>query len=130
MSQPMLPQFLPVTDAAADGYYLADVPTLAAEGQLYQPLWQRSASHAAYPQWQDSAITADAPPAPIDRARGQFLVEQLQVVEEAAPGESLQSDAAQDRRERTLYRITARAWGATTANEAAPVVLLQSTFKR
>lgn len=50
--------------------------------------------------------------------------------DEAAPGESLQADAAEERRERIIYRISARAWGASTAGEAAPVVLLQSTYKR
>ncbi len=130
LSQPMLPAFVEVDDPAADGFYLPDLPDPDAPDVLYQPLWQRSSAHPAHPVWRPASVTRDAPPAPIDRARGEYLIEQLDVQDEASPGESLQADAAEERRERIIYRISARAWGASTAGEAAPVVLLQSTFKR
>lgn len=130
LGQPMLPAFVDVADPAADGFYLADPPNGDTPDVAYRPLWLRTATDARYPAWRTAAVTTDAPPAPIDRARGEFLIEQLETEEEASPGESLQADSAEDRRERIIYRITARAWGAATADQAAPAVLLQSTFKR
>lgn len=127
LGQPMLPAFVAVGDPAAVGYYLADPPS---PGSSFVPIWLRPAGAADAPTWRSSAITLDAPPAPIDRARAEFLIEQLESAEEASPGTSLQADVAAESRERIIYRITARAWGAATAEQAAPTVLLQSTFKR
>ncbi|WP_293373920.1 PilX N-terminal domain-containing pilus assembly protein [Nevskia sp.] len=130
LGQPMLPPFVDVGDANADGFYLPDPPNGDAPDTVYRPLWLRTAADARNPVWRAASVTTDAPPAPIDRARGDYLIEQLDMQEEASPGESLQADSAEDRRERVIYRITARAWGAATADQAAPAVLLQSTFKR
>ena len=130
LGQPMLPAFVDVASAAAAGFYLADPPNGNAPDTVYRPLWLRTTADARNPVWRTASVTTDAPPAPIDRARGSFIIEQLDTEEEASPGESLQADAAEDRRERIIYRITARAWGAATADQAAPAVLLQSTFKR
>lgn len=130
LGQPMLPAFVAVADPAGAGYYLADLPDPDAPGTAYKPLWMRASTDARYPVWRQAAVTTDAPPPPIDRARGDYLIEQVETEEEASPGESLQADSAEDRRERIIYRITARAWGAATADQAAPAVLLQSTFKR
>lgn len=130
LTQPMLPAFVAINDPAADGFYLPDPPNPDTPSLAYQPMWQRTAADTAHPSWRVASVTTDAPPAPIDRARGEYLIEQLEVINETAPGESLQADAAEDRRERIIYRISARAWGATAAEEPAPVVLLQSTFKR
>ncbi len=130
LGQPMLPAFVEVGSPAADGFYLPDPPDPDTPSIAYLPLWQRTAASPAPPVWRSASVTSDAPPAPIDRARGEYLIEQLDVQDEAAPGESLQADAAEERRERIIYRISARAWGASTAGEAAPVVLLQSTYKR
>lgn len=130
VQQPMLPAFLAVDDAAADGFYLFDPPDGDSPQTPYKPLWRRSADDAGAPVWRDSEITEDAPPAPLDLARGQYLIEQLLVREELSPGESLQADTAADRRERIIYRITARAWGPTGQAQPAPMVILQSTFLR
>ncbi len=130
LTQPMLPTFVAINSPAADGFYLPDPPNPDTPSVAYKPMWQRTAADAAYPSWRPASVTSDAPPAPIDLARGEYLIEQLEVIEETAPGESLQADAAEDRRERIIYRISARAWGANAAAEPAPVVLLQSTFKR
>lgn len=130
LSQPMLPAFVAVGAAGADGFYLPDPPNGDTPAVAYLPIWQRTAGSPSYPSWRSASVTSDAPPAPIDLARGEYLIEQLEVLEETAPGESLQADAAEDHRERIIYRISARAWGANAAGEAAPVVLLQSTFKR
>lgn len=127
LSQPMLPAFVAVGDGAAAGYYLSDPPVADAR---YVPLWLRPSGDADAPRWHASAITLDAPPAPIDRARADFIVERLDAAEEAAAGVSLQADSAVDTRERVIYRVTARAWGAASAGQPAPPVLLQSTFKR
>lgn len=127
LGQPMLPAFVAVGDPAAAGYYLADPPS---PGSATVPIWLRPAGSAGAPVWRASAVTADAPPAPIDRARAEFIIEQLESAEEATPGASLQADVAADSRERIIYRITARAWGAATVGQPAPSVLLQSTFKR
>lgn len=130
LTQPMLPAFVAITSPAADGFYLPDPPNPDTPSVAYKPIWQRSAADTAHPSWRPASVTSGAPPAPIDLARGEYLIEQLEVIDKTAPGESLQADAAEDRRERIIYRISARAWGATAAAEPAPVVLLQSTFKR
>lgn len=130
LGQPMLPAFVAVGSIGAAGFYLADPPDSSAAASRYRPLWLRTAADTRNPVWRSATVTADAPPPPIDRARGEYLIEQLDSNEEASPGESLQADSAEDRRERIIYRITARAWGAATADQAAPAVLLQSTFKR
>lgn len=130
LTQPMLPAFVAISSPAADGFYLPDPPNPDAPSVAYKPMWQRTSADTAYPSWRPASVTSDAPPAPIDLARGEFLIEQLEVIDEPEPGESLQADATQDRRERIIYRISARAWGANAAAEPAPVVLLQSTFKR
>lgn len=130
LGQPMLPAFVDVSSGAGAGFYLADLPDGNAPGTTYKPLWMRTPADARHPVWREASVTSDAPPAPIDRARGDFLIEQVDTEEEASPGESLQADSAEDRRERIIYRISARAWGAVTADQAAPSVLLQSTFKR
>lgn len=130
LGQPMLPAFVAIGDPAGDGFYLADAPDSNAPATVYQPLWRRPAAAADSPVWRVASVTLDAPPTPIDRARGEFLIEQLETQEEAAPGESLGVDSPDETRERIVYRITARAWGAATADQPAPSVLLQSTFKR
>ncbi|MDH4458570.1 MAG: PilX N-terminal domain-containing pilus assembly protein [Nevskia sp.] len=130
LGQPMLPAFVAVSDPAGAGFYLADLPNPNTPATVYKPLWLRTPTDAGYPVWRQAEVTTDAPPPPIDRARGEYLIEQVETEEEASPGESLQADSAEDRRERIIYRITARAWGAATADQAAPTVLLQSTFKR
>ena len=130
LGQPMLPAFVTVGSAGAAGFYLSDPPDANTPGTVYKPLWLRTSADARHPVWRAASVTADAPPPPIDRARSDFLIEQLDTEDEASPGESLQADSAEDRRERIIYRITARAWGAATADQAAPAVLLQSTFKR
>lgn len=130
LSQPMLPSFVTIDDVDGEGFYLFDPPDEDTPANAYKPLWKRAAADARSPQWREATANNDAPPAPIDRARAEFLIEQLLIAEELSPGESLQADGAEDRRERIIYRITARAWGAMSADQNAPTIILQSTFKR
>lgn len=120
VQQPTLPSF-----TNTNGLYTYDGPDPESPGTSYVPLWERSST-----QWRDASVTADAPPEPIGSARGQFIIEQMLVQEELSPGESLSADRAVETSERVIFRVTARAWGATGASNPSPMVILQSTFKR
>lgn len=120
LQQPMLPAF-----NNASGLYKFQAPDGENPQTIYTPQWKLGTT-----QWRSASVTADAPPAPLDKARGEFVVEEMLVQEELSPGESLAADSAADTRERIIYRVTSRAWGASGRNNPEPMVLLQSTFKR
>ncbi|MFA5940630.1 MAG: PilX N-terminal domain-containing pilus assembly protein [Sinimarinibacterium sp.] len=118
-----------------NGLYVYQPPTDA--DTRYQALWDMAGT-----QWRDATITGDAA---LGRARAQYLIEQVQPppppAEPALSCEiiggggstgsgSLGSDNEIEVRNATCYRITARAWGATGADNPTPMVILQSTFQR
>ena len=95
---------------------------------LFEPRWNDPST-----QWRDAGITGDAT---LGYARAQYIIEQMpQAVippppGRTAPGQSLQSDKEVVARTIIVYRITARAWGATGRDNPTPMVVLQSTFQR
>jgi type IV pilus assembly protein PilX len=113
LMQPSLPVF-----ANDEGLYIHAPPTAFS----YVPLWQDPAT-----EWIDAEIDGDDA---LGLARAQYIIEEMLVTSEAAPGESLQADTEAPNRTVIVYRITARAWGASGANNPTPMVMLQSTFQR
>ncbi|HSW13321.1 MAG TPA: PilX N-terminal domain-containing pilus assembly protein [Solimonas sp.] len=120
LQQPVVPVFNNAT-----GLYKYDPPDTDNPQIPYVPLWKRSST-----QWINSTVMQTAAPPPLDRAHGQYLIEQLAVTDAASPGESLAADSATEVRTFVIYRITARGWGATGRDNPEPMVLLQSTFRR
>lgn len=120
VQQPALPPF-----DGTNGLYLFEPPDSENPQTPYVPRWKRAGT-----VWRNATVTAGAPPEPLDKARGQFIVEEVLVTQQVAAGESLSSDTAPESRERIYYRVTARAWGATGAANPLPMVVLQSTFER
>ncbi|MEQ1439526.1 PilX N-terminal domain-containing pilus assembly protein [Fontimonas sp. SYSU GA230001] len=118
-----------------NGLYVYHPPTDA--DTRYVALWNDAGT-----QWRNATITGDAA---LGLAHAQYLIEQVQPPPPpaepplsceaaagggAAGGGSLAADSEVQIRTATCYRITARAWGATGANNAEPMVILQSTFQR
>lgn len=113
LQQPTLPAF-----DGSDGLHTFQPPTT----NTFVPLWQDGAA-----TWRSATLSGDAA---LNLARAEYLIEEMLVTTGVAPGDSLQSDAAPESSDIVVYRITARAWGATGADNPTPMVVLQSTFRR
>lgn len=113
LQQPTLPTF-----DDTNGLYVFQPPTT----NTYVARWQDGAT-----TWRSATLSGDAA---LNLAHADYLIEQMLVTTGVAPGDSLQSDAAPENSDIVVYRITARAWGATGADNPTPMVVLQSTFRR
>lgn len=114
LQQPTLPAF-----DGTNGLYTYQPPTTNA----YVPLWQDDTT-----TWRAATLTGDAT---LNLARADYIVEEMLVTTGVGEvGDSLQADVAPETAPIVVYRITARAWGATGTGNPNPMVVLQSTFRR